>query len=79
MSAFAAPEAGQGAPDATTPGKPDAIAAPPPSTAAPIVAKTRHPWRWVISAIALILLVRFVRNLAPIPAGTRPFAQYITG
>jgi polar amino acid transport system permease protein len=30
----------------------------------PTVAKTRHPRRWVVSAVALILLAQFVHGLA---------------
>ncbi|CAM4348150.1 amino acid ABC transporter permease [Nocardia ninae] len=47
--------------------------------AAPTVAKTRHPWRWVVSAIALILLAQFIHGLVTNPGWDWPtFAQYIT-
>lgn len=45
----------------------------------PTVAKARHPWRWVVSAVALILLAQFVHGLATNPGWDWPtFAQYIT-
>ncbi|MGQ4600494.1 ABC transporter permease subunit [Nocardia sp. R6R-6] len=45
----------------------------------PEVAKSRHPWRWVVSAVALVLLAQFVHGLATNPGWDWPtFAQYIT-
>ncbi|NQE72274.1 hypothetical protein NG2371_06759 [Nocardia gamkensis] len=45
----------------------------------PTVAETRHPWRWLVSAVALILLAQFVHGLATNPGWDWPtFAQYIT-
>ncbi|WP_330253775.1 hypothetical protein OG874_03985 [Nocardia sp. NBC_00565] len=46
-------------PDATAPGR--AVAT------APTVAKAWHPWRWVVSAIALVLLAQFIHG----PVGVR--------
>ncbi|WP_238815839.1 amino acid ABC transporter permease [Nocardia brasiliensis] len=69
LSATATPEAGAAAPRA------DAEASDP----APTVAKSWHPWRWVVSAIALILLAQFGHGLATNPGWDWPtFAKYIT-
>ncbi|MBF6212947.1 amino acid ABC transporter permease [Nocardia puris] len=46
---------------------------------APTVARTRHPWRWVISVIALILLAQFLHGLVTNPGWDWPtFAAYFT-
>ncbi|WP_280405317.1 amino acid ABC transporter permease [Nocardia brasiliensis] len=51
----------------------------PSQTTTPTVAKPWHPWRWVISAIALILLAQFVHGLVTNPGWDWPtFAKYIT-
>ncbi|WP_408638734.1 hypothetical protein [Nocardia gipuzkoensis] len=66
MSASTAPDA---TPAAAAPGEPDPtgtlvlVAAPADAAPTPTVAKTRHPWRWVVSAVALILLAQFVHAL----------------
>ncbi|MEU2089176.1 amino acid ABC transporter permease [Nocardia beijingensis] len=78
MSASTAPDA---APEAAAPSEPDPTRTPAPvaSAATPTVAKTRHPWRWVVSAVALIVLAQFVHGLATNPGWDWPtFAQYIT-
>ncbi|MFR9773361.1 amino acid ABC transporter permease [Nocardia sp. SC052] len=78
MSASTAPDA---APEAAAPTEPDPTGTPAPTEtgATPTVAKTRHPWRWVISAVALILLAQFVHGLATNPGWDWPtFARYIT-
>ncbi|WP_109526261.1 MULTISPECIES: amino acid ABC transporter permease [Nocardia] len=51
----------------------------PASSDAPRVAKARHPWRWVASAAALVVVAQFAHGLATNPGwdwGT--FAQYVT-
>ncbi|WP_084486137.1 amino acid ABC transporter permease [Nocardia beijingensis] len=78
MSASTAPDA---APEAAAPSEPDPTRTPAPaaSAATPTVAKTRHPWRWVVSAVALLVLAQFVHGLATNPGWDWPtFAQYIT-
>ncbi|MEU6188765.1 amino acid ABC transporter permease [Nocardia sp. NPDC047038] len=78
MSASTAPDA---APEAAAPTEPDPTGTPAPAETGttPTVAKTRHPWRWVISAVALILLAQFVHGLATNPGWDWPtFARYIT-
>ncbi|MGV9818030.1 amino acid ABC transporter permease [Nocardia xishanensis] len=46
---------------------------------APTVARTRHPWRWVVSAAALVLLAQFVHGLVTNPGWDWPtFAKYFT-
>ncbi|MGY5311247.1 amino acid ABC transporter permease [Nocardia gipuzkoensis] len=73
----AAPAAAPGEPNAT--GTPVLVATPADPGPTPTVAKTRHPWRWVVSAVALILLAQFVHGLATNPGWDWPtFAQYIT-
>ncbi|MFI6165766.1 amino acid ABC transporter permease [Nocardia sp. NPDC051052] len=50
-----------------------------PGDSAPTVAKTWHPWRWVISAVALVLLAQFMHGLVTNPGWDWPtFAKYIT-
>ncbi|WP_039797088.1 amino acid ABC transporter permease [Nocardia araoensis] len=78
MSASTAPDA---APEAAAPSEPDPTGAPLPveTGTTPAVAKTRHPWRWVVSVVALILLAQFAHGLATNPGWDWPtFAQYIT-
>lgn len=44
-----------------------------------VVARTRHPWRWVISAAVLVVVAQFVHGLATNPGWDWPtFAQYFT-
>lgn len=43
------------------------------------VARTRHPWRWVVSAVALVLVAQFVHGLVTNPGWDWPtFAEYFT-
>ncbi len=45
----------------------------------PVVARKRHPWRWVISVAVLILVAQFVHGLATNPGWDwATFAQYFT-
>ncbi|GAA5058766.1 amino acid ABC transporter permease [Nocardia callitridis] len=45
----------------------------------PKIAPTRHPWRWVVSVIALVVLAQFAHGLATNPGWDWPtFAQYFT-
>ncbi|MFI9413410.1 hypothetical protein [Nocardia gamkensis] len=45
----------------------------------PTVAETRRPWRWVVSAVALIPLAQFVHGPATDSGwGWPTFAQYVT-
>ncbi|MEV0250584.1 amino acid ABC transporter permease [Nocardia sp. NPDC050712] len=69
MSASIAP------PDAgAPPGTPE-----PAELAPPTVAKPWHPWRWVISAAALLLLAQFVHGLVTNPGWEwATFARYFT-
>lgn len=49
------------------------------SADAPAVARAWHPWRWVISAVALVLLAQFVHGLVTNPGWDWPtFGQYFT-
>lgn len=44
-----------------------------------MVARTRHPWRWVISAAVLVVVAQFVHGLVTNPGWDWPtFAQYFT-
>ncbi|WP_225728641.1 MULTISPECIES: amino acid ABC transporter permease [unclassified Nocardia] len=46
---------------------------------APTVARTRHPWRWVGSAVALLLVAQFAHGLITNPGWDWPtFAKYFT-
>ncbi|WP_433663454.1 amino acid ABC transporter permease [Nocardia sp. CA-128927] len=95
MSASAAPDAVAVpdavldlAPDKSVPASTESIADSPvtpaesatvPGDSAPTVAKTWHPWRWVISAVALNLLAQFIHGLVTNPGWDWPtFAKYIT-
>ncbi|MGW0180442.1 amino acid ABC transporter permease [Nocardia sp. NPDC003345] len=43
------------------------------------VARTRHPWRWLVSAVALVLVAQFVHGLVTNPGWDWPtFAEYFT-
>ncbi|WP_228833380.1 amino acid ABC transporter permease [Nocardia brasiliensis] len=78
MSASTVPDAlaGETATDAKAPRDEHET---PSQTTTPTVAKPWHPWRWVISAIALILLAQFVHGLVTNPGWDWPtFAKYIT-
>ncbi|MFE7746208.1 hypothetical protein [Nocardia sp. NPDC057455] len=83
MSASTAPDAA--APETVAPREPvpTGALAPAPESAdsgtTPPVAETRHPWRWVVGAAALILLAQFVHGLATNPGWDWPtFARYVT-
>ncbi|QNG20539.1 amino acid ABC transporter permease [Rhodococcus triatomae] len=44
-----------------------------------VVARTRHPWRWALSALVLVLGAQFVHGLATNPGWDWPtFAEYFT-
>ncbi len=66
MSAFIAP-------GTATPGGPGtAGGAAASSSTALKVARARHPWSWVISAVAIILLAQFIHGIAINPGWDRP-------
>ncbi|MEU0505931.1 amino acid ABC transporter permease [Nocardia sp. NPDC005998] len=81
MSASVASDALSDVPIAQTP---DAVASGAPGTAitiadAPPIARAWHPWRWVISAITLVLLAQFIHGLATNPGWDwSTFAKYFT-
>ncbi|MGY4102127.1 amino acid ABC transporter permease [Nocardia sp. R16R-3T] len=70
------PTPGAHPPDATAPGAPPATI----NTAeAPAIARSWHPWRWVVSAVALVVLAQFIHGLATNPGWDWPaFAKYFT-
>jgi polar amino acid transport system permease protein len=71
-----APISGAHTPDATTSG---ALGAALTTADAPTVARTWHPWRWVVSAIALVLLAQFIHGLVTNPGWDwSTFAKYFT-
>ncbi|WP_084515547.1 amino acid ABC transporter permease [Nocardia acidivorans] len=58
---------------------PDSRVAPAVDDAALTVVPTRHPWRWVIAGIALVLVAQFAHGLITNPGWDwSTFAQYIT-
>lgn len=70
------PIPGAHAPDATASGAPTATVS---ATDAPAIARSWHPWRWVVSAIALVLLAQFIHGLATNPGWDwSTFAKYFT-
>ncbi|MFX0572964.1 amino acid ABC transporter permease [Nocardia nepalensis] len=71
-----APIPGAHTPDATASG---ALGAAVTTADAPTVARTWHPWRWVVSVIALVLLAQFIHGLVTNPGWDwSTFAKYFT-